>query len=243
MATTARRLRATPLDATAALVQDAANRSHLAAFCIRGGETIMTTSAGEKAAEVFRQHGGTLRIGQGPTLGVSRSTVYRMAEAGQVERLARGLYRLADMPLLGDPDLVVVTQMVPGSVVCLVSALAHHDLTTQIPHEIQIAVSRTSRYPKMSHPPVRVFRYQEEMLKAGVESHDVDGHTIRVFSAEKTIADGFKYRNKIGLDIAIEALRLYWQRRRPDVPTIMRYAHLCRVDRIIRPYVQILAFE
>lgn len=222
------------------LVQNAANGFHLAAFYTRGGETRMTTNASERTAEVFRQHGGTLRIGEGPALGVSRSTIYRMAEAGQVERLARGLYRLADMPLLGDPDLVVVTQMVPGSVVCLVSALAYHDLTTQIPHEIQIAVGRTSRYPKIAHPPVRVFRYQEEMLKAGVESHDADGHTIRVFSAEKTVADCFKYRNKIGLDIAIEALRLYWQKRRPDVPTLMKYAHICRVNRVMRPYLEVL---
>jgi predicted transcriptional regulator of viral defense system len=163
-----------------------------------------------------------------------------MVAAGQLDRLARGLFRLADMPLMGDPDLVVVTQVVPGSVVCLVSALAFHNLTTQIPHEIQIAVSRTSRYPRIAHPPVRVFRYQEKMLEAGVESPNVDGHTIRVFSAEKTIADCFKYRNKIGLDIAIEALRLYWQRRRPDIPALMTYAHICRVSRLIRPYLEVL---
>jgi predicted transcriptional regulator of viral defense system len=163
-----------------------------------------------------------------------------MTAGGQVERLARGLYQLTDMPLLADPDLVIVMQTVPGSVVCLVSALAFHNLTTQIPHEIQIAISRASRYPKITHPPIRVFRYQEEILKAGVESPAVDGHTIRVFSAEKTIADCFKYRNKIGLDIAIEALRLYWQRRRPDVPALMNYARLCRVSRIIRPYLEVL---
>jgi predicted transcriptional regulator of viral defense system len=144
------------------------------------------------------------------------------------------------MPLLGDPDLVLVTQMAPGCVVCLVSALAFHNLTTQIPHEVQIAISRTVRYPKISHPPVRVFRYQEELLTAGVESLEVDGHTIRVFSAEKTLADCFKYRNKIGLDIAVEALRPYWERRRPDVPALMKYAHLCRVNRIIRPYLEVL---
>lgn len=200
----------------------------------------MTTSASQKAAEVFRQHGGTLRVGQGPALGVSRSTIYRMAEAGQVERLARGLYQLADMPLLGDPDLVIVTQMVPGSVLCLVSALAFHDLTTQIPHEIQIAIGRTARYPRISHPPIRVFRYQDALLNAGVETHDLEGHTIKVFSPEKTIADCFKYRNKIGLDIAIEALRLYWQRQRPDIPTLMKYARICRVDRIMRPYMEAL---
>lgn len=163
-----------------------------------------------------------------------------MLQAGQVERLSRGVYRLADMPLLGDPDLVVVTQRVPGCVVCLVSALAFHNLTTQIPHEIQIAVARTSRYPRILHPPVRVFRYQDALLHAGAETHDVEGHTIRVFSPEKTIADCFKYRNKIGLDIAVEGLRLYWQRRRPDIPALMKYAHLCRVARVIRPYVEAL---
>jgi predicted transcriptional regulator of viral defense system len=212
----------------------------LGAFYIAVGVTIMTGRASEKAVEVFREHGGTLRISQAPALGISRSTVLRMVTARQVDRLARGLYRLADMPLLGDPDLVLVTQMVPGCVVCLVSALAFHNLTTQIPHEVQIAIGRSARYPKFAHPPVRVFRYQEELLKAGVESSTVDGHTIRVFSAEKTIAECFKYRNKIGPDLAIEALRIYWQRRRPDVPTLMKYAHLCRVNRIIRPYLEAL---
>ncbi len=212
----------------------------MAALCISGGATVMAGNAGERAAEIMRQHGGTLRISQALTLGIGRSTIYRMADAGQLDRLARGLYRLADMPLLGDPDLVVVTQTVPGSVVCLVSALSFHDLTTQIPHEIQIAISRTSRYPRIAHPPVRVFRYQKGVLKAGVETHDVDGHPIRVFSAEKTIADCFKYRNKIGLDIAIEGLRLYWQRRQPNVPALMTYARICRVNRVIRPYLEVL---
>lgn len=202
----------------------------------------MEATAQEAAVDIFRQH-GTLRTRQAGALGVSRTTIQRMLEAGQLERLSRGVYRLADMPILGDPDLVVVTQRVPDCVVCLVSALAFHDLTTQIPYEIQIAIGRTARYPQISHPPIRVFRYQHALLNAGVETHDLEGHTIKVFSPEKTIADCFKYRNKIGPDIAIEALRLYWQRRRPDVPTLMRYAHLCRVDRIMRPYMEALAFE
>jgi predicted transcriptional regulator of viral defense system len=228
------------LDAPLVLMQNVANQICLATFCIKGGEATMPSQAIESAEEVFRQRGGTLRLSQAAALGISRATVYRMAAAGQVVRLARGLYQLADMPLLGDPDLVLVMQRVPGSVICLVSALAFHNLTTQIPHEIQIAVSRAVHYPKITHPPVRVFRYQDELLKAGVETPTVGGHTIRVFSAEKTLADCFKYRNKIGLDIAIEALRLYWQRRRPDVPTLMRYAHLCRVSRVMRPYLEAL---
>jgi len=180
-----------------------------------------TERASDRATEVFREHGGALRASQAALLGVSRSTLYRMAEVGLLERLARGLYRLADLPPLGDPDLVVVSQRAPGSVVCLVSALAFHNLTTQIPHEVQIAVSRTMRSPKVEHPPVRAFRYQDEVFRAGVETHMIDGVPVRIYSPEKTLADCFKYRNKIGLDIALEALRLYWQRRKPDVNSLM----------------------
>ena len=197
-------------------------------------------SAGERAIETFSQHGGTLRTGQAEALGVSRSTLYRMVARGEVKRLDRGLYRLADLPPLGDPDLVIVTQRAPNSVVCLVSALAFHHLTTQIPHEIHIAVSRTSRYPAISHPPTRVFRFHNDVFRAGVETHRIDGHPLRVYSPEKTIADCFKYRNKIGLDIALEALRLYWLRGRPDINSLMAYSRTCRVNRIIRPYIEVL---
>ena len=223
--------------------QNKANRMCLAVFCNIGEEAAMAATAMGRAAMVFREHGGTLRTSQAETLGINRTTIYRMLKAGQVDRLARGLYRLADMPLLGDPDLVVVTQRVADCVVCLVSALVYHDLTTQIPHEIQIAIGRAAGYPRVSQPPVRVFRYQETVLNSGVETHEMEGHPIRVFSAEKTIADCFKYRNKVGLDIALEALRLYWQRRRPDVPTLMKYAHICWVDRVIRPHLEILLVE
>jgi len=200
----------------------------------------MSGTASERAAEVFRHNGGVLRISRASALGISRSTIYRMVDAGQLDRVARGLYRLTDTTLPGDPYLVIVTRMIPDGVICLVSALSFHSLTTQIPHEIQIAISRTSRYPELKHPPIRFFRYGEETLRAGVESHSMDGDEIRVFSAEKTIADCFKYRNKIGPDIAVEALRLYWQRRQPDISALMRYARICRVGQVIRPYVEVL---
>ncbi len=199
-----------------------------------------TAVAAERVAQIFRKHGGTLRTSQAESLGVSRSTLYRMVAAGDVERLARGLYRLAGLPPIGDPDLIVVTQRVPDGVLCLVSALVFHNLTTQIPHEVQIAVSRTARYPRVHHPPVRVFRFQEDAFKAGVQTHEVDDHPVRVYSPEKTIADCFKYRNKIGLDIAVEALRTYWRRGRPDTRSLMGHARTCRVSRIIRPYIEAL---
>ncbi len=200
-----------------------------------------TASAADRAAAIFRNHGGTLRMSDALELGISRTTLYGMAEKGQLHRLARGLYRLEGLPVPGDPDLMLVVQKVPSSVLCLVSALAFHNLTTEIPHEVQIAISRTSRYPVIEHPPVRVFRFRDEVLRAGVETHEVDGQAVRVFSPEKTIADCFKYRNKIGLDVALEGLRFYWQRRRPDINALMAFARLCRVNRIIRPYVEALA--
>jgi len=198
-------------------------------------------SAAERAAAIFRNHGATLRMSEALRCGISRTTLYRMAQEGQLCRLTRGLYRLEGLPAPGDPDLALVTQKVSGSVLCLVSALAFHNLTTQIPHEVQIAISRTSRYPTLKHPPIRVFRMRPEVLRAGVETHAVDGHAVRVFSPEKTLADCFKYRNKIGLDVAVEALRLYWQRRRTDIDALMNFARICRVDRVIRPYVEALA--
>ena len=163
-----------------------------------------------------------------------------MVERGEVERLDRGIYRLAGLPPLSDPDLILVTRKVPSGVVCLVSALAFHRLTTQIPHEIHIAVSRTSRCPVISQPPTRVFRFHKEVFQAGIETHQVDGHGVRIYSTEKTIADCFKYRNKIGSDIALEALRLYWQKGRPDINSLMAHSRICRVNRIIRPYIEVL---
>ncbi len=163
-----------------------------------------------------------------------------MVEAGKLERMARGLYRLTDMPLPRWPALIVVAKLVPDAVICLISALDFHDLTTQIPHQVYVAISRKSRYPTFDRPPARFFRYQDELLEAGAETHVIEGNRVRVFSPERTIADCLKYRNKIGPDVALEALRLYWQRRRPDIQKLMEYARLCRVNRVIRPYLEIL---
>ncbi len=122
--------------------------------------------------------------------------------------------------------------------VCLISALALHDLTTQIPHEVYLAVPRDSEPPRLDYPPIRVFRFASKAFAAGIESKGKDGTQVRVYSREKTLADCFKYRNKIGLDTAVEALKRYKQQGRIDADALMRYAQTCRVANVMRPYLE-----
>ena len=164
-----------------------------------------------------------------------------MRDAGEVEALARGVYRLGDLPPLGDPDLATVAKRVPHGVVCLISALAFHELTTQVPHEVHVAISRTARRPRLDYPPLRVYRFSAAAFGAGVETHTIDAILVRVYSTEKTLADCFKYRNKVGMDVVLEALRTYRRRGRPRFGQVHEYARLCRVERLMRPYLEALA--
>ena len=197
-------------------------------------------TAQRKAEELFRRHGGVLRTMQAVRLGVHPRTLYAMRDNGVLEQLARGLYRLADLPPLGTPDLVGVAKMVPSGVICLISALSFHELTTQIPHEVHVAIPRGSETPRLAHPPLRVFRFSGQALAEGIESHVVDGVGIKVYSAAKTVADCFKFRNKLGLDTALEGLKLYLGSDQVSVDELMRFAGVCRVTSVVRPYVEAL---
>jgi predicted transcriptional regulator of viral defense system len=142
------------------------------------------------------------------------------------------------MPPLSEPDLITVAKKVPQAVFCLITALAFHGLTTQIPHEVQIALPRTARHPRLDYPPIKAFRFSTNSYAAGVGTHQVDGVSIRVYSAEKTLADAFKYRNKLGLDVALDALRNYRDRRKPQFQKVLEFARICRVERVICPYLE-----
>ena len=191
-----------------------------------------------RAVAAFRAGGGMLRMVEAIRAGIHRNTLYAMLDAGMIERLSRGLYRLTGVLPLGNPDLVTVSQKAPQSVICLISALAHYELTTQIPHEVYIAISRNSEPPRFDYPPVRVFRFSGDAFSEGIERHQVDSVQVRIYSREKTLADCFKYRNKIGLDTTLEALRLYRQQRRVNVDVLMRFAEVCRVASVMRPYLE-----
>lgn len=192
------------------------------------------------ALNLFRQHGGILRTAEALHLGIHPRTLYAMRDSGMLEQLSRGLYRLADLPPLSNPDLVTVALKIPKAVICLVSALAFYELTTQIPQALDVALRNRAERPRLGYPPLRVFWFSGPAWSEGVETHQIDDITVRMYCPEKSIADSFKYRRKIGLDIALEALRLYRQRDTVDVSKLLNYARICRVERVMRPYLEAL---
>jgi len=163
-----------------------------------------------------------------------------MRDCGVVQRLGRGLYRLTDLPPLKNPDLATVAASIPGAVVCLISALAFHEMTTQIPHEVHVALRRGAEPPRIKDPPLRIFWFTGNSFTKGIETRRLDGTRLRVYSPEKTLADCFKYRNKLGLDIVLEALKLYRTRKRLRVDDLMTFGRVCRVERVMRPYLEAL---
>jgi predicted transcriptional regulator of viral defense system len=194
----------------------------------------------EREKRAFNRGGGLLRTAAALRAGIHPRPLYDMRDEGVVEQLSRGLYRLADLPALSNPDLVTVALKIPAGVVCLTSALAYHEITTQIPHEVHVALPRGTEPPRLKHPPVRVFWFTGRSFTEGIETHGLDGVRIRIYSPEKTLADCFKYRNKLGLDTVLEALRLYRSRKRPNVDELMKFARVCRVEKVMRPYLEAL---
>lgn len=192
----------------------------------------------EQARAIFQRHGGTMRTSEAIKAGIYPRTLYQMRDQGLIEAIARGLYRLHDLPPLGNPDLVSVALKIPRGVICLISALSFHGMTTQVPHVVHVALVPGTEPPRLEHPPVRVSWFSGKVYSEGIEAHDIDGVPVRVYSPEKTLADCFKHRNKIGIDVAVEALKLYRKHRPLRADDLVRYAKICRVEKIMRPYLE-----
>lgn len=173
--------------------------------------------------------------------GIHRDTLRRLKVSGRVEQLTRGLYQVTNSGELKSLDLAIVFRRIPDSVLCMVSALYFHKLGTQIPHEVSIAIPRRSRIPKLEYPPTKVYRVAEQYFAVGIEKHKIDGQTIQVYTKARTLVDCFKYRHKIGLDVALEALKEYC--RQPDfqLSLILEIAQCLRVERVMQPYLEALA--
>ena len=201
-------------------------------------KTYRSNDSRQRAVEQFRRQGGMLRTKDVLAAGVHPRTLYALRDEGIIECLSRGLYRLSDAPVLANPDLVTVAKRVPEGVACLISALSFHEITTQIPHEIYLAISRNAEAPRIDHPPVRIFWFAGKAFTEGIETHRLDGVPVRIYNKEKTLVDCFKYRNKIGMDTVLEALRLYREQGRIDVQALLRYAEIRRVRDVIRPYLE-----
>ena len=198
----------------------------------------MGTRAFEREVELFRHHGGGLRMSEALRLGINRKTLYAMRDAGIVEAVTRGLYRLASLEPLAHPDLVMVARLVPQGVLCLISALSFHELTTQVPHAIDVALERGARKPRIDYPPTRFFWFSGPAFHEGIETHTLDHVSVRIYDPEKTLADCFRYRNQLGMDVVLEALRLWRERRRKKLDVLLKYARIRHVERAMRPYLE-----
>ena len=171
--------------------------------------------------------------------GIHTGTLTRLARVGTLERVGPGRYRLAQPTRATEHhDLVVATTSVPRSVVCLTSALQFHGIGTQLPAGVWLAVPRGTRVPRLSAPPLRVVRVAPEVFNLGVEKHRVEGQVVRVYGVARTIADCFRFRNKVGLDVALEALAEAWRAKRLNLDEIHRIASRLRVQRVMQPYLE-----
>lgn len=181
---------------------------------------------------------GVVRSRDLEATGISRTQIRRLVDRGLLQRVGRGLYRSSRAPLKETGDLAGVAQVAPAGVVCLLSALRFHRLTTQNPFEVWLAIDRKAWRPRTTHPPLRLVYMSGGAFRQGVEEHDVDGTRLRVFNAAKTVADCFKFRNKIGTDVAVEALREYRRVHPKRLEDIWRFAEIDRVTRVMRPYLE-----
>ena len=171
---------------------------------------------------------------------IPRTYLARLCETGRLQRLGRGLYMLADSAITTNHSLGETAKRVPHGVICLLSALRFHGVTTQAPFEVWIAIDNKARAPAAKKTPLRVVRFSGKALETGIETHVIDGVPTQIYALAKTIADCFKYRNKIGLDMAVEALRESWRARKCSMDELWRYATICRVSNVMRPYLETL---
>jgi predicted transcriptional regulator of viral defense system len=174
-------------------------------------------------------------------VGINRKTLYAMRDAGVVEPVTRGLYRLASLEPLAHPDLVTIATRVPQGVLCLISALSFHELTTQVPHTIDVALERGTRRPRLDYPPTRFYWFSGPAFSEGIVTHLLDGASVRIYDPEKTLADCFRYRNQIGMDVVLEAIRLWRDRRRKKLDVLLKYARMRHVERAMRPYLEAMS--
>ena len=187
------------------------------------------------------RHLGIVRPAELEARGIPRGLLYRLVRKGMIQRQGRGLYVANNHAYTAEHTLAQVAKRVPGGVLCLLTALRFHELTTQAPAEVWIALPEKARKPRLDYPRLRVTRFSGSALTEGIETHRLENVDIRVYSAAKTVADCFKYRNKVGIDVAVEALRDFSRRHRGGATALARFARICRVTRVMQPYLDAIA--
>lgn len=195
-----------------------------------------------KALALLKRSGLT-RLSEFRRAGITAATISRLEASGAITRLARGLYQLADADVDANHTLAEASKLVPKGVVCLTSALAYHGLTDQIPARVWLAIGSKDWQPRLSYPPMRFARFPAEQLASGVEHHRIDGVSVPIFSAAKTVADMFRYRRAVGLRVAIEGLREAIRRRTATPAQIARHASEGGVWKVMEPYLSVLTHD
>jgi len=194
----------------------------------------------QKLIDFFQQHHGVARFSAILNAGFHPDVLRMLQQEGKVEKIARGLYRITRYPFSSYPDLIIASLQAPRGIICLLSALAFHEATNEIPRFIDIAIPAGTRANKITYPPVKFYRFSPRVWELGIEQHQFNGHKIRVYCLAKTLADCFKFRNKIGANIVREALKIAISEKNIKPQEILKYAKVCRVDRIIKPLLEIL---
>lgn len=200
----------------------------------------MNASREHQALRIVRQL-GIARAAELEAHGVPRAQIYQLVRKGLLERQARGIYVASRHPFTAEHTLAQVAKRVPGGVLCLLTALRFHELTTQAPAEVWIALPEKARKPRLDYPRLRIARFSGAALTEGIETHRLENVDVRVYSAAKTVADCFKYRNKVGIDVAVEALRDFSRKHRGGATELARFARICRVTRVMQPYLDAIA--
>ena len=197
-------------------------------------------SSNEQKVLKLVQKAGVFRPRELDPYGIPRTALSRLAKQGKVRRIARGLYEPARPDPTEHIDLMEVCKRVPQGIVCLISALNFHGMTTQMPYEVWLAIAGKAYKPKIERPPIRIVRFSGKSLRFGIEIHQVRGVRLRVTSPAKTVADCFKYRNKVGTDVAVEAIKEFLQGHKGKMDDLWKAAQVCRVTKVMRPYLESL---
>lgn len=194
----------------------------------------------ERLLQLVRER-GLVRAREVAAAGYPTALLYRLRDRGELEQVGPGLFRDPDADLTERHSYAEVAKLVPAGVICLLSALAFHEIGTQNPWQVWMALEKGKQRPRSPELPLKIVWFSGDAMKEGVEHHEVEGVDVRVFSAAKTVADLFKFRNKVGVDVAIEALREGLERRIFSRDQVLHFARICRVERVMKPYLQALS--
>ena len=197
----------------------------------------VNNSEEKNAVRIIKANKGIIRASEAIKKRIHPRTLYELRDKGVLEQISYGLYKLKQNKV-SHPDLVAVALRIPNGVICLVSALSFHNLTTQIPHKVWVAVKRNASRSRIEHPPVSIHQFSNRSFSSGIDRHICDRISVKMYNPEKTIADCFKFRNKIGMNVILEALDFYKERKIFNPSKLIKYAKICRVENIMKPYIE-----